>query len=72
MHGQWRHPAALLGGVFAAAVGQGESPDDERLYIGSSMGLLALGARDGHRLWHALPMMEIGSIVAEPGQRLVR
>jgi outer membrane protein assembly factor BamB len=70
MHGQWRHPAALLGGVFAAAVGQGETPDDERLYIGTSMGLLALGARDGHRLWHALLMMEIGSIVAESGQRL--
>jgi outer membrane protein assembly factor BamB len=70
MHGQWRHPTRLLGHVFSAAVGRGESPDDERLYLGTSMGLFALDARNGHRLWHALPMMEIASIVPAPGRRL--
>jgi outer membrane protein assembly factor BamB len=68
VHGQWRYPARLLGHSFSAALGQGESPEDERLYLGTSMGLFALDGRDGRRLWHALPMMEIGTIVPAPGK----
>jgi|GEM_PF-2191001 outer membrane protein assembly factor BamB len=63
-HGQWRRPASLLGGI-SVAVGRGGPSGEECLYIGTSMGLFALRARDGHLLWHALLMMEINDIVPQ-------
>jgi outer membrane protein assembly factor BamB len=53
IHGQWRHPTRLVSGVQIAA-------DDHAVYVGTSLGLIALRARDGKRLWYALPLMDLG------------
>src|SRR5262249_51757173 len=52
LHGQWLRPASLLSDVFSAGIYPGDSPTDDQLYIGTSMGLSALRGRDRKLLWH--------------------
>ena len=53
IHGQWRHPTQLVSQMTVAA-------DAQTDYVGTSLGLIALRANDGKRLWYALPMMDLG------------
>lgn len=57
IHGQWRHPIQLVSQVTVAA-------DAHTVYVGTSLGLIALRASDGKRLWYALPMMDLGWFIA--------
>lgn len=55
LHGQWRRPEQLFGHISVAA-------DDERMYVGTNLGLFAISASTGRREWYALPMMELGDV----------
>jgi len=57
IHGQWRHPTQLVSRVTVAA-------DAHAVYVGTSLGLIALRASDGKRLWYALPMMDLGWFIS--------
>jgi outer membrane protein assembly factor BamB len=56
IHGQWRRPWALIGHI-QLTVGK------ERVYVGTNLGIFALNARTGRRLWHELPTRDL-SVVA--------
>lgn len=52
IRGQWRRPTQLVGTIQVAA-------DRQAVYVGTSLGLFALRATDGHLLWHALPTYDL-------------
>ncbi len=56
IRGQWRRPWALIGHI-QLTVGK------ERVYVGTNLGIFALNARTGRRLWHELPTRDL-SVVA--------
>lgn len=56
IQGQWRRPWALIGNI-QLTVGK------ERVYVGTNLGVFALSARTGRRLWHELPTRDL-SVVA--------
>ena len=55
IHGQWRRPGALIGGVQLAA-------DRERVYVATNLGLFAVSASSGRLRWHALPTRDLSPV----------
>src|SRR5262249_51093173 len=53
--GQWRHPEALHTAVNAMWL----VADGEMLFLGTRLGVFALGAQSGGLRWHALPTMDL-------------
>jgi hypothetical protein len=55
IHGQWRRPGALIGGVQLSA-------DRERVYVATNLGLFAVSASSGRLRWHALPTRDLSPV----------
>lgn len=56
--GQWRRPYALHSATNAMWL----AADAEAAYLGTRLGVFALGADDGRLLWHALPTTDVSSV----------
>jgi PQQ-like domain len=57
-YGQWRRPYGLHGAVNAMWLVAGLGA----VYLGTRLGVFALGAEDGRLLWHALPSTDLSFI----------
>lgn len=57
-HGQWRHPYELHGAVNAMWL----AADTGAAYLGTRLGVFALGADDGRLRWHALPITDVSFV----------
>jgi outer membrane protein assembly factor BamB len=55
IHGQWRRPGALIGGIQLSA-------DRDHVYVATNLGLFAVSASRGRLHWHALPTRDLSPV----------